>query len=267
MGHREDGSLQQDQYPNINAPVDFLDNQFHDPDLDRFLTAVDRYRPDIAVIGDAFSAADAERIQAAVDQISYTDMTCIAVPKCRDAFEILGEDVVLGYPNGYSTLHPDEYSDLGDWRGRDIHVLGGSPHAQLEVIDLLTQPTLDGQLPANILGVDGNGVLKAAYFGEYWTPSGYARADQLSIRETVDRSLSEMKGFWQSHGVWPDTPPIEEYGPAVLEPDEPVYVENGGDIRTENDLWNSYIGEYEDGTYAFSSEAGKKFVEYRDGLL
>ena len=190
----------------------------------------------------------------------------MAVPKCAAAFDIFEDDVVLGYPNGYSTVDPIEYSTPRDWRGRPVHILGGNPHRQLSVLRTLIQPTLTDDPPADIVGVDGNSVLKAAYKGDYWTAGGYRTADHLSIRETVSRSLLEIKGFWQSHGVWPESTPLEEYGPAVLEPDDPVYA-TGGDIRTREELETAYVESY-DGelTRAYQSKTAKRFVEYRDSL-
>lgn len=266
VGFREDGSFQLDGVANVDLPVGFLDNEFRTPDLDRFCERVHQYTPDIAVVGDAYTEEDATAIQAAIDDLP-DDILCIAVPKCAEAFEIFDEDVVLGYPNGYSTTDPDEYSTPRSWRGRPAHVLGGSPHQQRAVIEELTQPTLAEDPPADIKGVDGNGILKAAYHGEYWDADGYRRADHLSIRETVSRSLIEIKRFWQSSGCWPDETPLERYGPAVVEPDDPVYAGTGGDIRTREDLERAYIGTYTDcPTLAFETRTEQRFVEYRDGL-
>lgn len=57
-------------------------------------------------------------------QASYPETTYIAVPKCRDAFDELAANTVLGYPNRYSTTDPREYSDLRQWHGEPVHVLG-----------------------------------------------------------------------------------------------------------------------------------------------
>lgn len=138
----------------------------------------------MAVVGDTYTAGDAARIQAAIDDLSRS-VEAVAVPKCPESFDILVDDVVLGYPNGYSAVGPADYSTPRDWRDRRVHVLGGNPHSQRTVIEQLTQPTLADAPLADIVGVDGNGVLKAAYTGEYWTPDGYRRADHLSIRDTV----------------------------------------------------------------------------------
>ena len=148
-----------------------------------------------------------------------------------------------------------------------MHVLGGNPHEQRATIVLLTQPTVDDQEPANIVGLDGNSFYKAAYYGEYWTPDGYQKADHLSIRETVTRSLDEIKQFWQDHGVWPDTEPIDLYDSAVREPNDPVYAANGADVSSRRELEDSIVAEYEEyGTLAFQDETEQQWFEYREGL-
>lgn len=160
----------------------------------------------------------------------------------------------------------DDVADIADWRGHRVHLLGGSPTRQYKVIDQLTQPTLDNAEPADIVGLDGNGVQKAAYYGDYWTPAGYQRADHLSIRETVRTSLREIKAFWQEHDVWPATEPVDRYGSAVKEPDDPVFAANGADISSR-ELEDAIVVEYEDYTLAYRSETERKRVEYYEGLL
>lgn len=63
VGYRENTSgFQADDYANVDLPLDFLDNNFHDPDLGRFLDRVDRYQPDVAVT--RFAGANAEALSA-----------------------------------------------------------------------------------------------------------------------------------------------------------------------------------------------------------
>jgi len=218
VGFREDGSFQADDLRNVELPVVMLDNDFRNPDLDRYLEQVDRYRPDVAILGDAYSYDEGTELVDAADAIEqkYSDVEPVIVPKCWEALDATDSDRVVGYANGYSDVKPDDFSDPVDWRGRRVWILGGNPHEQYAVIDVLTQPTLDDRPPADIVGVDGNGFYKAAFYGDFWTPSGYTAADHLSIRETVARSLDEIKRFWRDRGIWPDTEPIDRYGPAVI---------------------------------------------------
>jgi len=245
-----------------------MDNEFRDPDIDRYLEIFNEHDPSIAVLGDAYNRRDAHQLnqiaETILDDNSYK--TVIVVPKHQDAFEILSDDVVLGYPNGYSELKPSDYSSLSDWRGRDIHLLGGSPPTQYETIQELTQPVLTGEEPANIIGCDWNGPQKISYLGEYWSRDGWERADHLSIRETVRKSLEEIKAFWQQKDLWPETTPRDIHGPATQEPDELIYMDQGGDlIPDQAGLENAYVQEYKNrGTIAFQSESQKKFIEYHE---
>lgn len=233
--------------------------------MDRFLDRVNRYDPEVAVIGDAYSRDEASRLQAVADDLE--DTKPVIVPKCREALDAIDDDTVVGYANGYSDIKPEDFSKPHGWRGRRVHLLGGSPSAQYQVIQSLTQPTLDDAEPADIVGLDGNCAFKVAYKGEYWTPRGWQSADHLTIRETVERSLQEMKAFWQTVGVWPDQEPRYVYGPAVEQPDEQIWLDRGGDPITDRDgLERSYIAEYEEiGMVAFKQDSYRKFVEYRDG--
>lgn len=198
----------------------------------------------------------------------YPHKEYVVVPKCPGAFEQLDNDIVLGYPMGYSDLHAWEYSSIGDWRGRRVHLLGASPPKQYAKIEELTQPNLASDPPADIVGLDWNGPQKVAYKGEYWSRDGWQSADNLSIRETVRTSLEEIKAFWEERGVWPDTTPRDLYGPAVQEPDKLIFMDHGGDpIATREDLEAAYIREYEEhGRLAFASELQKRHWEYYEGL-
>jgi len=188
------------------------------------------------------------------------------VPKCKQAFEVLDDDVVLGYANGYSDIQAEDLG-LHHYRGRDVHVLGSSPPEQYQVIQQLTQPNLRDDPPANIRGVDWNGTHKVAYLGEYWSRDGWQSADHLSIRETVEESLRGIKNFWQEKDLWPETEPKDIFGSPYEEPDDPVYAVSGQDIDSREKLETACIEEYSSETYAFESETAKRFVEYREGNL
>lgn len=268
-GVREDYELQNGDLPNVEFPVVFLDNDFREPDLDRYLERFHELDPSIAVLGDAYSRDEAEELDEVARELleddSYKEI--VVVPKCSEAFSTLSESVTLGYPNGYSDLEPGDYSRVSDWRGRRVHILGGASDTQYEVVQELTQPNLRDDAPADIAGVDWNGFSKIAYLGEYWSRDGWQEADHLSIRETVQKSLDEIKRFWQDKGVWPETEPVELYGEPVEKPDELIWMDRGGDpISTQEELEEAYVGEYEErGKVAFRSEVEKKFTEYREG--
>nr|WP_049996355.1 DUF6610 family protein [Halococcus sediminicola] len=236
--------------------------------MDRYLDAFTRIEPSVAAVGDAYTEEQAKDMDEAVGQLrdDYPHNTFVVVPKCEEAFEILDNDIVLGYANGYSDIQAEDLG-LEKYRGREVHILGSSPTQQYKAIQQLTQPNLRDDPPANIKGVDWNGAHKGAYFGEYWSRNGWQPADHLSIRETVEESLKEVKAYWQDKGLWPETEPKDIYGGPYTEPDDPVFAASGRDIDSKEKLETSHIGEYDGNTYAFESATAKRFVEHREGLF
>ena len=210
-GFREDCSYQQQQFTDLECPVGMLDNDFRNPDLNRYVDRVFEHEPCVGIVGDAYNAAEARRYVDAIRELegSFPDSEFIVVPKCREAIEAVPDDIVLGYSRGYADTLAHDFSDPVDWRGRRVHILGGSPPKQLDVIDRLTQPTLTDEPPAKIVGLDWNGVHRGAQFGEFWTADGWddsgREADHVSVRDAVRYGLDHVRSFWQAHGVWPKT--------------------------------------------------------------
>ena len=167
-GFREDCTYQQQQFRNLELPVGMLDNDFRNSDLDRYTERVFEHEPDVGIIGDAYDAAEARSYVQAVRvlQVSIPGTEFVIVPKCKGALEEIPDDIVVGYSRGYADILAHEFSDPVDRCGRRVHILGGSPPKQLTVIDQLTQPTLTGDPPADIVGLDWNGLHRGAQFEE-----------------------------------------------------------------------------------------------------
>jgi|AntDeeMetagen134_2_1112570.scaffolds.fasta_scaffold00556_15 hypothetical protein len=143
-GFREDCTYQQSQFDTLECPVGMLDNDFRNPDLDRYVDRALEYEPDVGIIGDAYDAAEAQSYVDTIREVQkrLPKTEFIIVPKCRAAIEAIPEDITLGYSRGYAETLAHDFSDPVDWRGRRVHILGGSPPKQLEVVEQLTQPTL-----------------------------------------------------------------------------------------------------------------------------
>lgn len=269
-GNREDSNYQlSEQHVNVDIFEGFMDNDYEDPDLNRFLEEWRSRRPQVAVIGDAYTAEEAQEYQDVIDELvdEFPYKLFIVAPKCEEAFDILDpHTTTLGYANGDS---PIQAEDLGTakFRGWDVHILGGNPHEAYEAIQSLTQPTIDERPPADVVGYDCNLPLRMAHW-EYWTPNGWHDNAGMTPRETARRSYKEIKEFWQDKDLWPETEPINIYGEPTEEPDEFLWMDDGGDpISSLEGLEKAYIGEYEDkGKLAFRSQSHKKFIEYREGL-
>lgn len=265
VGVREDYSYQS-SLRNVDVPIEMLDNDFRHPDLDRYIERSEQYEPSVGVLGDAYDVEEAREYNRTARELTskFSGTELIVVPKCREAIDIIDDDIVLGYPMGYSDLTAEVYTNIVDWRGRRVHLLGASPPKQYEVIEELTQPRVTGEEPADIVGVDWNGIHLAALKGESFSPHGYRAADELSIRETVRQSLRAIKRYWQSVGVWPTTE--KDQNPLTAEPMDPVWAVDGRHAGGR-DLEDAIVVEYENGqTLAYRSEHERDRIEYREGL-
>ena len=255
-GFREDCSYQQTQFTDLDIPTGMLDNDFRNPDLDRYISRFFEHEPRVGVISDAYDHADVETYVAAAREIqaSYPEAELVIVPKSRDLIDAIPDDLVLGYSRGYADRLAHEFSEPTDWRGRRVHILGGSPPNQLAVIQRLTQPTLTDEPPADIVGLDWNGLHRGAQFGEFWTADGWddsgRDAEHVTVRKTVRHSLGHLKAFWQAHGIWPDTTPdadsqIEYEGPSPMNLDEASCTNCGGNVWTSRR--GPFVAEYDTG--------------------
>lgn len=256
-GVREDYPSRDHQYRDLDVPVGMLDNDFRNLDLDRYLKRFREHEPRVGVIGDAYTAAEArEYVDAARElQASYSDTEIMITPKCREAIDAIPHDIALGYARGSSDLLAHEFADPADWRGRRVHILGGSPPKQLTAIDELTCPTLSSDPPADIVGLDWNGVHLGAQFGEFWTPDGWddsgRDADHVTVRKLVRHSLGQIKTFWQAHGVWPETPPVDHGWMIGYCPPTPSDLSSAVWAECGTNVWTTkrgpFVAEYDTG--------------------
>lgn len=307
-GIREDYKLQQDKYDSLDLPVYMLDNYFKDPDLDRYLEVCRTHEPRVGVIGDAFTEEDTHNLVAAAtemrDELDFFEP--IIVPKCESALDIIPDDIIVGYANGYSDLKPNDFSTRKDWYGRHVHILGGTPPKTYEILQNLTHgkivdpivksdaqtatladfdntdtdtdssiPVSDlSHTPANIVGVDWNGLHQWAMKGDYWHHEGnpwWRNADTLTVRASVRKGLSHIKQYWTERSIWPTATPANDPSfdtplTSQAEPDIPTCSGCGTDTWTlETD---AIVVEYEDGvTRAFCSNTCRDRVEYYDGAI
>ena len=139
-------------------PVAFADLDWKRPDEDRHLGFVREHRPALAVAPDVLTADAllptlryAERLAAHAGRV-------VVVPKVAGLVAGLPREpwLVVGYsvPTSYGSAGAVMPMELLGW---PIHLLGGTPEAQLHLARYLP-----------IASADGNSHMKAARFGSYW---------------------------------------------------------------------------------------------------
>jgi len=286
-GLREDYDFQ-DKYENVDVPVFMLDNDFKDPDLDRYQVACKKHNPRVGVVGDAYDAESAREIVAACRELEdeLAPFDPVVVPKCQEALDVIPDDIIVGYAIGYSDIHAPDFSRPSDWSGRRVHILGGSPPKQWHAIRQLapgeradldqaqldaftTSDTLSRE-PADIVGLDWNGLHHIAMKGEYWHHESphWRRADDLTIRGTVRKGLQHIKRFWRERSVWPTLRPadVEDGFHEPTTPSHELCSGCGNDFH-EPDGWEVLV-EYEDGRVrAFCSSSCHQHFEYHTGYV
>jgi hypothetical protein len=215
IGHREDSSYQWTP-DEVDLPTHFLDNDYRDADLDRFIQRVFEYEPEIAVLGDIYNADDLDDHLLAAAEIwdSYPEMELILVPKTEDVLQEIPSDFILGFPNGTSDIQALDIATHKEWRSlpHRLHILGGTPLSAYEHIVELTRNHITDTPVADIAGVDWNGYQRyAENHGDYAAADGgwhrNLREQYIPKRDLIRYSLLNAKHYWVSMGVWPGMSP------------------------------------------------------------
>jgi len=176
-----------DRYANHGVAVDFLDMDWNDPDPDKLIRAAKDHRPKYVVAGDYLRDEDnTQRVNDRARQLRDLAENVIVVPKSPGDFQHVPEWCVVGYsvPTEYggTDIPLREYVSLPN----QIHVLGGTPHRQFDVVSQLWLE--------NVCSIDGNSIHKAATIGAkawhpavpHWRKVDADDAVERAYRESVD---------------------------------------------------------------------------------
>lgn len=144
------GFLYGAQLPNtIYLEPYFVDQDWRNPDLERYLEALAEYRPNIASVLDWERPEQLPEVLTWGESVAQYVDTVIIIPKVIGGIEripkqIGGKPIRLGYsvPTKFSGT-PVPAWEFGD---RPVHLLGGSPHAQFRLAHYLNVVSIDGNM-------------------------------------------------------------------------------------------------------------------------
>lgn len=195
----------------VYYPLWFADQDYHHPDRTTYMTALAKYKPVMATVLDWQQEEQLTEVLDWAEEASQYIEQVLIIPKvlggiARIPRRINGKDVVLGY--SVPTRYGGTSIPVHEWAGWPIHLLGGSPHRQIETWLYLTSL-------AEVVSVDGNYAQKMAVkYCQFWTPgkAHYARdrywprikeADghywgEDTPYEAFRRSCVNIKMAWQS---------------------------------------------------------------------
>jgi hypothetical protein len=175
--------------------VSFADINWKKPNLERHLDFVREHCPLLAVAPDIEDRNKITETIRYAEQLARYAQYVIIVPKDYEVIEFLPHEpwLVLGYsvPTKYAGLDM-----LGTWDflNRPVHLLGGSPMAQLHLAHYLRVFSADGN---SAQGAARHGVFFSARTGEWVSRSPeIPLGDDLPYR-AFRRSCQEIKKAWE----------------------------------------------------------------------
>jgi hypothetical protein len=144
------------------APVAFLDLDYRHPDTRALLAWAWRYRPWMAIAGDAENIEQLDRVLDIADVLSTIATEVVVVPKQPGLVTRIPEEYVVGL--SVPTRFGGTGAPYWEYEGRRLHLLGGAPQRQME---------LYRYFGAAILSADGNAHQRAAQRGVIWQAGGW----------------------------------------------------------------------------------------------
>lgn len=148
------------------APLYFADQNWKRPDRARYMAKLEEYRPHMATVLDWERPDQLPEVLSWAEEAAQIVQVVVVVPKAGGISklprEINGKEIRLGYsvPTNYGG------TELPTWQfdGWPVHLLGGSPHRQMDLAHYLAVKSVDGNM-ANKM---------ATRFCMFWQP-GTAR--------------------------------------------------------------------------------------------
>lgn len=167
-------------------PIYFADHDWKNPDRRPYMLEIEKYRPVMATVLDLVEYGQFKEVLSWMEEVSQFCEMPVVVPKVVGSIEhiperINGKDVVLGFsvPTGYGMTPVPE----GEFRKRKVHLLGGSPHRQIEYWKRMKEH-------CDIISLDGNYTQRIAVrHNRFWT-----NGDALYSRNRWFPRLDETDG-------------------------------------------------------------------------
>lgn len=175
-------------------PVYFADQNWKKPDREGYMAALKIHKPHIASVLDWERQEQlSEVLSWAEDAAMYAD-TVMIVPKVQGGVSqlprtIAGKPIILGY--SVPTRYGGTQLHLAEFLGTSVHLLGGSPHAQMTLARYLNVCSVDGNMPA----------LMSTRFSKFWQSGRWVSiiaADGKRWNDDADKTNAPYEAFRRS---------------------------------------------------------------------
>jgi len=198
---REEGLLLGAQLPQRYVPADlfFADQDWKRPNRQRYMEALATHRPYMATVIDIETPEMLDEAISWAEEAARYVREVVLIPKVHGIIERIPEQidqapVILGY--SVPTKFGASEVMLWEFGRRPVHLLGGSPHQQLELARYL-----------NVVSLDGNAIIKGAtVYLSAWSPDGWYKPYKKGTNppnaylDVFRRSARAVVEVWRARG-------------------------------------------------------------------
>ena len=186
----------------VYQPVHFADQDWKAPNRRAYMRALELHRPAMATVIDwEYPEQLPEVLGWAEEAAEMVGESVVIVPKVpgevyRVPGSVGGKPAILGF--SVPTSYGGSCCWLGEFGRRPVHLLGGSPQAQMRLACYL-----------NVVSADGNMAGQQARRGRFWRRRKGSRGHWVQLSEVGDmrtreadleafrRSLEEIREAWR----------------------------------------------------------------------
>lgn len=162
----------------VYHPVYFADQDWRRPDRARYMAALAQHRPVVATVLDWERRDQLDEVLSWAEEAAQYVQRVIIIPKVlswNNPLDLLprrvgGADVVIGY--SVPTRHGGTDLPLSYFERWPVHLLGGSPHAQMRLARRL-----------NVVSADGNMHQLQSQSGRFWSAEKGSKGHWRQLRE------------------------------------------------------------------------------------
>jgi len=158
-----------------DLPLYFADQDWKKPNREKYMLALKKHKPIQATVLDLESEDQFDTVMSwAEEAAQYVKERFIIIPKVfgiidRIPEKIGGKDVLLGY--SVPTKYAGTELPVWEFKNRPVHLLGGSPQKQINMLRYL-----------NVFSADGNYIqMMANKFCAVWTETGSIQLQEMGM--------------------------------------------------------------------------------------
>lgn len=185
----------------------FADQEWKEPDRKKYMAALARHCPHMATVLDWEREEQWPEVWEWAQEAAQWVRQVVIIPKvsgCLDQIpeSVGGAAVVLGY--SVPTSYGASPVPLWEFARRPVHLLGGSPHRQMELTGYL-----------NVVSVDGSMTQQQSRAGRFWRRERGSKGHWIQLseigvtlrnnahHEAFRRSCINIRATWEQKGFSP----------------------------------------------------------------